>query len=157
MLAEYYKATDRQLWYESNRGNEVKNYAKIHKKTRYLNYETNIDDTKELSIKKIQHYGISLGSDTRKLAAVKYLRDWLYTVRNNKDGIKIYNYNLIYDIRLLRELLRWNMDKNSNFDGVSAMLILSFLEKDIKVNNNYSNLSSKDFGILSPDILLENI
>jgi hypothetical protein len=154
-LAEYYNATNTQLWYESDRGSEVLNYAKRFKKLAYLNYESNVDDNKEADNKKIRKYGINLGSLNRKLAAIQYLRDWLYRVRVDNNGEKTYNFHLIYDIRLIKELLRWNLE--GNFDGVSAMLILSFLEKQIMVTGTYSNRDSlKDDNVLNLDNFIEN-
>lgn len=156
-LAEYYGATDQQLWYESNRGSEVKNYATRFKKLNYLNFETNIDDNKEADNTKIRKYGINLTSLGRKLAAVKYLKDWLYKTRTTANGKVLYNFNLIYDIRLIKELLRWTLD--GNFDGVSAMLILTFLEQKIMINNEYSiasNTKQKE-DILNLDYLVHTL
>jgi len=142
MLAKYYGCTDRQIWFESNRGSEVLNYAKKNKFLSWLAYDTNVDSNKTSETNKVLSYGFNL-SPNRKLAAVKYLYDWLYQVRGvSTDNNQIFNLSLIIDSRLLYELQKWHL--LGNFDAVSTMLVLMFLIEDIKKKNEYAKLNNTD-------------
>ena len=128
MLAEYYNA---QIGFENDRG-EVIPYAKRYRKLHWLLEEGEIFDKRDnVSIKKLgRKYGFSMGSGARKGQAILYLRDWLRTKRGKDDeGNRLYNLNTIYDIALLDELIKFNMD--GNFDRVSALLVGMFHLKDL--------------------------
>lgn len=159
-LAEYYGCIDRQIWYESDRGVEFRNYCEKNKITNYLAYESELDSNKEIRAgKKVRSYGISMNANkSRKLESIKQLRAWIYRQRGTReDGHKIYNLHLIYDLRLLKELMRWHM--SGNFDGVSAMLLLPFLESSLELNTFVSKLkiSKNEQGILNPEFLINNM
>lgn len=123
-LAEYYNA---KIGFENDRG-EVVPYAKRHKLLHWLMHEVEIvDKTANINIRKLgRKYGTSMGSKQRKSQAQIYLRDWLMTTNGmNEDGEFVYNFQKIYDLALLDELIRFN-PKKGNFDRVSAMLIGQF-------------------------------
>ena len=128
MLAEYYNA---QIGFENDRG-EVIPFAKRYKKLHWLLEEGEIFDKRDnVSIKKLgRKYGFSMGSGPRKGQAILYLRDWLRAKRGkDEEGNRIFNLNTIYDIALLDELIKFNMD--GNFDRVSSLLVGMFHLKDL--------------------------
>ena len=68
-------------------------------------------------------YGISIGGNAqRKGTAIIYLKNWLISPRG-KDihGNSILNLHLIYDLPILKELLKYDGSKNA--DRVSCLLI----------------------------------
>jgi len=70
-------------------------------------------------------------SSDMKSDGLKYLDQWLRAERGIKgNGDIVYNYNKIYDVGLLRELIQYNDEKN--FDRVSAMIVMMHLYQQKK-------------------------
>lgn len=130
-LAEYYNA---MISFENDRGDVIP-YAKRHKKLGWLYEEFELfDKDNNFQLKKLgRKFGTSMGTGTRKRQAEVYGRDWLLTARGkDEDGNQKLNLHTIYDIGLLDELIRYDpVDKNANFDRVSAFLVGQFAEKDL--------------------------
>lgn len=117
--AEYYNAI---IQFENDRG-DVLTYAKHKKKLHMLADEPDVVWKKALQTNKTgRNKGMTMNVQ-RKLDGVIYLRDWLLQKRS-KDalGNTLLNLHYIYDEALLKELLRYNLDKG-NFDRVSALLV----------------------------------
>jgi intein/homing endonuclease len=128
MLAEYYNA---KIGFENDRGNII-DYAKYHRKLNWLNEEFEIvDKTSNIRFGKLgRKFGISMSTKDRKGQAAIYLRDWLLTKRGKDEtGEYSYNFNFIYDIALLDELIKYNYD--GNFDRVSALYIGMYYLKEL--------------------------
>lgn len=119
MLAEFYNA---MILYE-NEVPAVKTYFQSKKKLHLL--ERQPDD----AIKSIiphstvnRVYGVHM-PDKLKYTAEVYFDKWLLEIRNyDEDGNPIRNVDLIYDIGLLQETVKYN--RKINTDRVSAMFIL---------------------------------
>lgn len=162
MLAEYYGISPNQLWYEADRGNDVKSYAKRLNKLAYLCHEAQFDSTKGNNDSKTIYYGISINrNNNRKKYAASTLKEWLYTIRGYKnDGRPIYNFHYIFDPFLIQQLKIWNMD--GNFDSVSALFILMFAIKELEAKNIQVEDSAKLHrknrdSILNPEYLSKMI
>ena len=119
---------------ESDRGTTINNF-KSWGEDRRLTTEPNLAWDASLQGSTGRQFGISMGagSSNRRLAAIGYLYEWLYTVRSvDADGRKIYNFHYIYDIGLLREIKKWNV--KGNFDRISAMLVGMYDVKEFYYN-----------------------
>lgn len=117
--AEYYNAS---IMFENDRG-DVLTYAKHHKMLHMLADEPDVVWKKALQTTKTgRNKGMTINI-ARKLDGVIYLRDWLVQKRV-KDGFgnSLLNLHYIYDEALLKELLRYKLDKG-NFDRVSALIV----------------------------------
>lgn len=127
MVAEYYNAI---IQYENDRG-DVYNYARQHGKLHMLADEPEILWKKALQTKKTgRKKGITINT-ARKLDGVVYLRDWLLQERGTDEfGNKLLNLHYIYDEALLKELLRFNLNKG-NYDRVSALIVLMYDMKEL--------------------------
>ena len=117
--AEYFKAV---IQFENDRG-DVLTYAKQHKLLHMLADEPDVVWKKALQTNKTgRNKGMTMNVQ-RKLDGVIYLRDWLLLKRTKGvSGENLLNLHYIYDEALLKELLRYNLDKG-NFDRVSALLV----------------------------------
>lgn len=117
--ADYFNAV---IQFENDRG-DVLTYAKQHKMLHRLADEPDVVWKKALQTNKTgRNKGMTMNVQ-RKLDGVIYLRDWLL-LKRGKDalGNTLLNLHYIYDEALLKELLRYNLDKG-NFDRVSALLV----------------------------------
>lgn len=171
-LTKYYNAT---LWFENDRG-DVQGYAKRFKMLELLNLEPDFDDLKELAGKQGRRYGVSMGAvgGRRKQAAAKYTKDWLTAVQSKADIIvdeedeiidgeivsrdtsDLLTLHYINDPRLLKELIKWQM--NGNFDCVSAIFVLMMCIKEIESKNEYATdvVTPPEESFLNADTILNN-
>jgi hypothetical protein len=125
MLAEYYNA---KIGFENDRG-DVIGYAKRFKKLEYLQEEFTLPDNKELQSNRNRKYGMHM-TEQRKRTGEIYLRDWLLSERGvDINGNKSLNLHFIYDVGLIRELIKYRPD--GNFDRLSAMLIGMFFDREL--------------------------
>lgn len=92
--------------------------------------------------------GISIASNmNRKLSGVVYLKKWLITPRGvDANGNKLMNLHYIYDIGILRELLKY--DGKRNTDRTSCLIVGQFdiretQTKGIVPTNNVAQLTDK--------------
>lgn len=136
LLARYYNAN---VMHE----NEVTTVKKYFERTRYLHHlalkpQSVIDANVKKNTTRRQ-YGIHMVSKLKD-AGEKYIKKWLLTERDSVDGKAILNLEVIYDIGLLEELIRYN--RGGNFDRVMAMMCLVFLmeDEDLEV---YEELNDK--------------
>lgn len=122
-----------KIMFENDRGS-VLDYFTKRKKLFLLADEPGAVLTK-ISGKKWQGTrikGCSMGSDKMKQQAELYVYDWLLQERGiNEQGNVICNLDLIPDVGLLEELIRYNRD--GNFDRVSA-----FFQLVIALEDNYN-------------------
>lgn len=117
--ADYFNAV---IMFENDRG-DVLTYAKQHKYLHRLADEPDVVWKKALQTKKTgRNKGMTINI-ARKLDGVIYLRDWLIYKRvKDSFGNMLLNLHYIYDEVLLKELLRYRLDRG-NFDGVSALIV----------------------------------
>jgi len=125
LLAEYYNA---KIGFENDRG-DVISYAKRFRKLQWLQEEFKLPDNKELQSNRNRSYGMHM-TEQRKRVGELYLRDWLLEERSiDENGNKLLNLHLIYDVGLIRELIRYN--SKGNFDRVSALIIGMFFNREL--------------------------
>lgn len=120
MGATYYNS---KVLYENDRGDVYANALKLGFLS-LLKTETTFQHQADLQKGGMgRKYGISIGGNIqRKATAIVYLKNWLISPRG-KDihGNSILNLHLIYDLPILKELLKFDGSKNS--DRVSCLLI----------------------------------
>jgi hypothetical protein len=106
---------------EINRGETVSNFTKW-KALKYLMKDpVSIWDT-SLKGAVSNTYGISMGSDAKKLEGIRLLKEMLYSVIGKDDlGRDVKFYQSIYDYQSILELKKWN--SVGNFDRVSEMIM----------------------------------
>lgn len=119
-LAEYYNA---KIGFENDRG-EIVPFAKRTKKLNWLKEEFEMPLNRELQSKRNRVYGMHM-TPARKAQGEIYIRDWLNEKRFQKeDGTFVTNVNLIYDLGLIRELIKYN--PKGNFDRVMGLMIAMY-------------------------------
>jgi hypothetical protein len=120
MGALYYNS---KILYENDRG-DVFTHAQQKGLLHLLKDEPEFQFQKELSKGgQGRKKGISIAANmNRKANGLIYLKDWLIQKRNiGIDGKSLLNLHYIYDVGLLRELLKFN--GKGNFDRISAMIV----------------------------------
>ena len=141
--ADYFNA---MIQFENDRG-DVYNYARQHKRLHQLADEPEVIWKKALQTKKVgRKKGVTINT-ARKSEGVIYFRDWLLQKRSKDEfGNTLLNLHYIYDEGLLKELLKFNMNKG-NFDRVSANIVGQydireqfFIEVQVPRNTNNSLL-----------------
>lgn len=117
--ADFFNAV---IQFENDRG-DVYNYARQNRRLHQLADEPEIVWKKALQGKKVgRKKGVSINS-ARKSEGVIYYRDWLLEKRSKDEfGNSLLNLHYIYDEGLLKELLKFNMNKG-NFDRISAEIV----------------------------------
>ena len=131
LLCKYYNA---KVMVESDRGTTINNFKRWRLEN-MLVVEPTIAWDASLQGSTGRNYGISMGAgaSNRRLKGIQYLYEWLYSVRGVDDvGNKIYTFHYIYDIGLLREIKKWNI--NGNFDRISTMLVGMYDTKELLYN-----------------------
>lgn len=127
MAALYFNA---KILYENDRG-DVFIHAKQKNLLHLLKDEPDFQFQKDLSKGgQGRKKGISIAGNTgRKANGLIYLKDWLIQKRNiGINGESLLNLHYIYDVGLLRELLKFN--GKGNFDRISCMIVGMFDVKE---------------------------
>lgn len=120
LLAKYYNCIG-TTGVEINRGETVSNFKKWNA-TRYLMKDPQGIWNTSFKANAVMSYGISMGTDTKKLEGLRLLKEMLYSVvGKNENGEDIYLFQTIYDHQSILELRKWN--NVGNFDRVSEMII----------------------------------
>lgn len=99
-------------------------------------------------------YGIHMNRGTNGSSGIKdqceiYLRDWLYTEREDVNGRKILNLHTIKSIALLKELIAY--DQEGNFDRTIAVMLCILQTKELhrihvdNMKNSSTNFSQDNF------------
>lgn len=121
-----------EVMFENDRGT-VEDYFRHQGHWDRLADEPMFNWSKELKGTTSRKKGMSMGAGSeRKSKAAMMLKNWLYEKRTKFDnGDPVYNFHYIYDLGLLQELQKWNL--NGNFDRVSALLV-GILDKNELIN-----------------------
>lgn len=117
-LAKYYNA---KIFFENDRGN-VKQYFQKKKALHYLAETPGNVIEKHLSSTSTtlsRRYGYSMSNLKFKEDAIQYVIDWVLEERVEGEGTR--NLDMIIDIALLEEMIRFNFD-GGNFDRVMALV-----------------------------------
>jgi len=126
MLSEYYNA---KIGFENDRG-DVIGYAKRFKKLHRLEEEFQMLYKKELHSRNVKrNYGMHMTAQRIDQGEI-YIRDWLNTVIEiDEFGNEKKVLHTIYDIALLKELIKYN--KKGNFDRVKALMVGMYHNKEL--------------------------
>lgn len=125
LLAQYYNG---KIGFENNTGNNAE-FARRNKQMQWLQEEFLMSENKELQSSVRRKYGMHM-TEGRKDQAELYVRDWLLEVISvDEDGNATYRYQLIFDLGLLKELIKFN--RKGNFDRVSALFVGMFFQREI--------------------------
>lgn len=95
-------------------------------------------------------YGIHMNRGTNGSSGIKdtcelYLKDWLYTEREDENGNKILNLHTIKSIALLKELIAY--DAEGNYDRVIAIMLAYLQTKELhKLHVDAMQNSSNSYG-----------
>ena len=123
-LSKYYNA---KILAEVDRGTIVSDFRLWGELNKLYTDPTVVLNNKQ-SDSKTPNYGIVIGEGDNATEALIYLRDLLYTkMSESEDGEIVYLYHYVYDIPTLLELENFNL--SSNFDRISSMRLIPFIEK----------------------------
>ncbi len=150
-LAEYYQA---EIGFESDEDGGIIDYAKRFKLLDRLaeEFELAWDETIKTKQGSKRNFGMHIGSgkeNLRKRQGDIYIKDWLRQPRSkDENGNITYNYQTIYDIGLLEELIRYNPE--GNFDRVSALRIAMYQQREYlyqegNENSKKNRTKTRDF------------
>lgn len=130
-LCIYYNA---KVLYE-NQLKGMKNYF-ANKNSLYLMWEQPDHMIKDIiKDSKVQRgYGCHMNRGNGGSSGIKdmcelYLKDWLYTERDDIDGKKIFNFHTIKSIGLLKELIAYDVE--GNYDRVIAFMLCILQTKEL--------------------------
>tara|TARA_R110000772_G_C13310328_1_gene440545 strand:+ start:62412 stop:64658 length:2247 start_codon:yes stop_codon:yes gene_type:complete len=118
LLGKYYNA---KIFYEKNVGNTYNHFRQLEELEMLVPEPKSIFDSPDIGTLAKVRYGLHI-NDQRKRNGAVYFKDWLLAkVDKDEHGNWKRNIHYIYDINLLRELLKWNL--KGNFDRVSTMIV----------------------------------
>lgn len=149
-LIQLYGNCPGMLWYEANRGEDVRNYFNNRNKQALLCVRPQLAKGTKGNMVNVRDNGYMVGNLVAKISMIDNFADWLKQISNSEEG-KL-NIEVIPCLYLLRQIQMYNTD--DNFDGVSAMLgyplalkeFTSFQRTEtIKKSNPHSFLINNDF------------
>lgn len=138
-LAEFYNTT---IMHE-NEITSVKNYYRRIKKLHLLALQPDNVISKVIKKSKVSRvYGCHMTSQLKD-AGERYIKDWLLDIADyDEHGNPVYNYQRIYSIRLLEELLNYN--RNGNFDLISALIMCMMQVQEETLDKKYDKEAVKN-------------
>lgn len=155
-LAEFYNA---KIGFENDEPGGVVEYAKTHRLLHRLEEQFELAFEEKVKTKEGMNrkFGMHMGSGKDNLRIEYgdgYLKTWLESPRRiDENGNITYNYQTIYDIGLLEELIRYNPDnvkkKKGNYDRISAMRVLMYHRKEAVYKNIKVSLQQKQTGFFA--------
>lgn len=146
-LCIYYNA---KVLYE-NQLKGMKNYF-LQKNSLHLMWEQPDHMIKDIiKDSKVQRgYGVHMNRGSNGNSGIKdmcelYLKDWLYTERDDIEGNKIFNFHTIKSIALLKELIAYDIE--GNYDRAIALMLCILQTKELhKVHVDNMTNSSNSWG-----------
>jgi hypothetical protein len=129
MLADYYNCTVQSE--VAGGGQGIIDYAKQHKLLHKLEYEPLMMHNKEFaSAQSLKNRSIFMNMPTeKKRMGLTYLANWHTAIRGyTPEGKPILNVHRLYHLGMLREMARFDPDKNA--DRISCALIAQFMLKE---------------------------
>ena len=123
-LVQYYGNPMGGLWYEANRGENVRHWFIKKNKQYVLSVRpTSIKGSRIYEAKTSEH-GYLVGNKMAKINLVQYLNDWLLEETELSDGKKR-NIERLPCLYTVRQIAMFDINDDENYDGVSALLGLS--------------------------------
>lgn len=146
-LCIYYNA---KCLYE-NQLKGFKNYMATKNSLQYLWEQPDHMIKDIIKDSKVQRsYGVHMTRGSGTNSGIKdmcelYLKDWLYTEREDINGIKRFNFHYIKSIALLKELIAYDIE--GNFDRVIALMLCILQTKELhKIHAQLMTGSSLSYG-----------
>lgn len=146
-LCVYYNA---KVLYE-NQLKGMKNYFLSKNSLQYMWEQPDHMIKDIIKDSKVQRgYGVHMNRGSNGSSGIKdmcemYLKDWLYTERDDINGNKIFNLHTIKSIALLKELIAY--DGETNTDRVIAMMLCILQTKELhKIHADLMTNSSLSYG-----------
>lgn len=142
-LAEYYNC---KIAPENDEPGGIIDYAKVHKKLHLLEeqFELAYDEKIKTKAGSKKSFGMHIASgkdDLRKLQGDKYIQEWLWRPRGvGLDGVPIYNFNLIYDLGFIEELIKYG---ERNADRISSFRINMYYEREFLYKEKFVSTEVK--------------
>lgn len=144
MLCDYYNCTAQGEIAGGGQG--VVDYARITKQLHKLEYEPEMLHNKEYATaasQKNRSLLMNLPTEKKRLG-LSYLANWHTQQRGvTEQGQPILNIHRIYDLGLLREMKRYNPEKNA--DRISAALIAMFMLKENAYKEEQATPDNSEF------------
>lgn len=129
-----------------NEVTHVKNYFRRVHKLNLLAVQPNAVISANINSSRVNRvYGIHM-NERIKDAGEKYIADWLNDIKDyDEDGNVIYNFESIYSIGLLEELIKYN--RKGNFDRVMALMMCMFSVQEDELGKEYNKQDDEDAGL----------
>jgi hypothetical protein len=131
-LVAYYGNPQHGLWYESNRGENVRFHFVKRNKQSVLSLRPTLIKGSKIHEQRISENGYIVGNKVAKLNMIQYLNDWLLE-ETSIDGETMKNIERIPCLYTLRQISLFEVDEDENFDGVSALLGLPLAIKEQEI------------------------
>ena len=120
-LIQLYGNCPRMLWYEANRGSDVRSHFHNKNKAYLLAFEPHYAKGRSAYEQKDAMYGFTVGNKSAKVELINWFNDWLLETMTI-NGQTTMNIDRIPCMYLIRQIIMFNIDEDENFDGISAML-----------------------------------
>jgi hypothetical protein len=146
-LLAFYGNPYRGLWYEKNRGEEVRSHFITKGKSYLLGLTPQYSKGSNVYQKDLMSYGVMVGNREAKLQMLKYTYDWLLEETELlEDGLPvvkraIFRIPCLYTIRQIKQ---YNLE--GNYDAVSSLLIgvlglkeINAIHKSYELRKNNTN------------------
>jgi len=129
-LLALYGNQDNAHYYEKNRGRSCRDYYIKKGKACLLGLQPGTYDSSSSIAKRITEYGISVSNGRQKIQMLDEASDWLKSEVITKNGdikriIEIISCKFTVD-----QIVDFNMDKSSNYDAVSALILIPTIIKE---------------------------
>lgn len=129
-------------------GQKIRDEARQRKLESYLAYTPLILNNKEVKSYKNRSYGITMNTNLKR-QYIRAFADWLKEViGETEEGEEITNLNMIYDLGLLRELQKFDMD--GNFDRVDCAIYMPLVLAELE--NTEIQHTVEDGGFFTRDL-----
>lgn len=145
-LVQYYGNPMGGLWYEANRGENVRHWFIKKNKQYVLSIRpTSIKGSRIYEAKTSEH-GYLVGNKMAKINLVQYLNDWLLEETELPDGKKR-NIERLPCLYTVRQIAMFDINDDENYDGVSALmgLPLALKEQEVIVQKEINNKNPLTF------------
>jgi len=155
-LVQLYGNCPRMLWYEANRGSDVRSHFHNKNKAFVLAFEPHYAKGRSAYEQKDAMYGFTVGNKSAKVELINWFNDWLLETMTI-NGQTVMNIDRIPCMYLIRQIIMFNIDEDENFDGVSAMLgfplALKEFEKTLIVESQKKKGNPLNFFANNPKLI----
>lgn len=126
MLVQFYGNPLHGLWYEANRGSDVRSHFLLKNKFNVLCLQPQFTQGQFIFAKQVNRTGFLVGDRTSKIHMLDKFTDWLLseTELRDEDGNvnKLLNIYRIPCIFTIRQIIAYNLE--DNFDAISSAIAL---------------------------------